>query len=69
MVQNLITQIIISFISLILGIYTIIYGVRFLFDQTQGNIPTCLILILFSTISLVACIFISLRNARKYRKK
>lgn len=54
--------------TLILGIVTVIYGVRFLLDETKGNVPACTILFLCCMAATAASLLIWKHNMSKYQK-
>ena len=68
MKKDLSVQIIAGTIAIILGIYTVIYGIRFLADESQGNVRTCLMLLLCCAASITVCSIITIKNTKKYKK-
>lgn len=68
MKKDLLLQVLAGAVSIILGTMTLIYGVRFLLDESKGNVATCIILLLCCMASFLACVLICKHNMKKYRK-
>lgn len=68
MKKDLLLQIMAGIAAVVIGIATVVYGVRFLQDETKGNIPTCIILILCCLGAVLACFLIWKQNMKKYKK-
>lgn len=68
MKKDLLLQIMAGLAAVILGIAAMVYGIRFLQDETKGNIPTCIILILCCMAEVLVCLLIRKHNMKKYKK-
>lgn len=68
MKKDLLLQIMAGLATVALGIATTMYGIRFLQDETQGNVPTCIILLLCCMSAVLVCFLIWRHNMKKYKK-
>lgn len=69
MKKDLAVQVIAGLVTLIFGVGTLRYGIRFYADETKGNVRTCLLLLLCCAVSVAVSVIISVKNAKKYRNK
>ena len=55
--------------AIIAGVFTAIYGCRYLMDETKGEIGTCVMLTLCCAVLCAACAALTVVNAVRASKK